>query len=431
MTWILWILAVVSSMASAEVQTLLHEQRLDHASRVDSRVFGQRYFIDSTYAQGDHAPVFLYVCGEGGCAPNWLKGVMLEAAKTFKGHAIALEHRYYGKSQPFSELTTENLRYLTIENAIDDAAHFIWQKQSELGGPWIAIGGSYAGYLAAFLRVRYPKLVRGALASSAPVYSKSSFYEFDEHLAKVAGQECASTIRNIIQQVEKDLTTPDKAAKLREQFQANLLSDDTDFLSYIADITGGAIQYGQRDPLCAAVKTSPSVESYAAFASKLAKDWHVTPESTSAKGAMGSAISMNRAWYYQLCTQFAGWQDANANRGLSVRSARLNSSYDRQICQRLYGILPVTDMSPRNREYYDRLFEPTTTNILFTDGSDDPWSVLSVDSHSNGRTNSGITIMNMKGQAHMEDISTPFEQASEPIRASRTLFFSLVETWIK
>ena len=63
------------------------------------------------------------------------------------------------------------MKYLTIHNALEDAAAFedFARAKLPLTGKWIAVGGSYPGMLAAFYREKHPELVVGAWASSAPV----------------------------------------------------------------------------------------------------------------------------------------------------------------------------------------------------------------------------------------------------------------------
>lgn len=70
-------------------------------------------------------------------------------------------------------LSTANLKYLTVENALADAANFI-QKMNKAYNfsstqKWIAFGGSYGGALTIWMRVRYPNLVFGGVSSSGPV----------------------------------------------------------------------------------------------------------------------------------------------------------------------------------------------------------------------------------------------------------------------
>ena len=68
---------------------------------------------------------------------------------------------------------------MSAEQAIADVAYFIESMNREHhlpgGTKWIVLGCSYAGSLAAWVRMKYPHLVFAAYASSAPVLAKADF----------------------------------------------------------------------------------------------------------------------------------------------------------------------------------------------------------------------------------------------------------------
>ena len=83
---------------------------------------------------------------------------------------IFIEHRYWGKSFP-QPAGSGRYEYLTVEQAMGDYAEILFQREKDSGGllgPVIAVGGSYPGMLAAWMRIKYPHLVTGANGSSAP-----------------------------------------------------------------------------------------------------------------------------------------------------------------------------------------------------------------------------------------------------------------------
>lgn len=89
----------------------------------------------------------------------------------FNASLLWLEHRYWGESWPDRASTGYGKRFLTVEQALGDFAELIFELKQNTSdsGAVITFGGSYAGMLAAWMRVRYPHLVDGAISSSAPL----------------------------------------------------------------------------------------------------------------------------------------------------------------------------------------------------------------------------------------------------------------------
>lgn len=164
------VLAQVDLALTPQMRTGTFQQILDHTDSRPTQTFAQYYWIDTEFASGPSAPVIYHICGEGAVDIGYeLADSGVEFAKALGASIVFLEHRYYGKSEPFNDLTSEHLKYLTSENAIEDLATFQrWISIRErLSGKWIAIGGSYAGNLSALYRYVHPELVVGSLASSA------------------------------------------------------------------------------------------------------------------------------------------------------------------------------------------------------------------------------------------------------------------------
>lgn len=86
--------------------------------------------------------------------------------------AVFAEHRYYGQSLPFGNKSftdPEFSGYLSSQQALADYADLLSTQLNTKQRPVVAFGGSYGGMLAAWFRMKYPHLVTGAIASSAPI----------------------------------------------------------------------------------------------------------------------------------------------------------------------------------------------------------------------------------------------------------------------
>ena len=137
-----------------------------------SGTFDLRYFFDATYYKPG-GPVIVLESGEDDATdrlPYLQKGIAHQLAEATGGIAVVLEHRYYGTSFPTPDLSTENLRFLTTQQALADTAYFARHvvfkgledhKLTAPHTPYIAYGGSYAGAFVAFLRKTYPHIYFG------------------------------------------------------------------------------------------------------------------------------------------------------------------------------------------------------------------------------------------------------------------------------
>jgi len=124
-----------------------------------------RYWYDSTYYKPG-GPVIALASGETSGEdrlPFLQKGILNMLVKATNGIGVILEHRYYGTSFPVPDLSTENMRFLTTEQALADAAYlaenivFEGLEDYDLTSddvPWILYGGSYAGGFVVSFKLR-------------------------------------------------------------------------------------------------------------------------------------------------------------------------------------------------------------------------------------------------------------------------------------
>lgn len=120
-----------------------------------------------------------------------------------------------------SDLSTENLKYLTSQQALQDIANFIefFKRKHHLSkNKWIVFGGSYSGSLAAWFRLKYPHLVAGAVASSAPIKAKLNFKEYIEVVENSLGFKCIEEIKKAIKELTKLLNSEDDWQNITEMF---------------------------------------------------------------------------------------------------------------------------------------------------------------------------------------------------------------------
>ncbi|CAB4314435.1 unnamed protein product [Prunus armeniaca] len=193
-------------------ETRYFAQRLDHFSFSDSPRFKQRYLINTEHWVGPErlGPIFFYCGNEGDI--EWFAentGFVWEVAPQFGAMILFPEHRYYGESMPYGSKdeaykNASTLSFLTAEQALADFAVLITELKRNLraeGCPVVLFGGSYGGMLAAWMRLKYPHIAIGALASSAPILQfedivpPETFYDIVSNGFKRESSSCFNTIK--------------------------------------------------------------------------------------------------------------------------------------------------------------------------------------------------------------------------------------------
>ncbi|KAH9609071.1 hypothetical protein KSS87_021831 [Heliosperma pusillum] len=398
-------------------------QTLDHFSPYDHRQFEQRYYEYLDNFRSPNGPIFLKICGESACS-GIVNDYINVLAKKFGAAIVSPEHRYYGKSAPFKSHTTENLKYLSSKQALFDLAVFRQYYQESLNkklnrsnvdNPWFVFGGSYAGALSAWFRLKFPHLTCGSLASSAVVLAVYDFTEFDQQvdiyinpckaadqdqvyftgllcvpnnylicfhhdgilqIGVSAGPECKAALQEVTHLVEEGMKTNELA--LKSSFGAAELKVDGDFLYFLADAAVVAFQYGNPDKLC-----SPLVEAkkagqdlVSAYASYV-NDYYVgsfganvkTYNQDYLKNTTASEHNSDRLWWFQVCSEVAYFQVAPAND--SIRSSKIDLRYHLDLCKNVFGdtVYPIVEAT---NLYYGGL-RIAGTKIVFANGSQDPW----------------------------------------------------------
>lgn len=195
--------------------------------------------------------------GEGSISSKWMhEGMWIKYAKDNGALCFQLEHRYYGKSHPTAATTTEELKYLSSEQALADLSNFIvsMNEKHNLTGKWISFGGSYPGSLSAWLREKYPHLVHGSVSSSGPLLAKVDFEEyFDVVVASLetSSDSCVQAVQRGFQQIELLLRHPVGQKSLTRMFNLcdpvdQLINNPLDMSSLLENLASnfaGIVQY--------------------------------------------------------------------------------------------------------------------------------------------------------------------------------------------
>ncbi len=411
--------------------------------------FQQRYWINSDFAQGPNSPILYYLCNEVSCDAdtvvfNSKKSFIPIMAKNLKARLVALEHRFYGTSAPFTTYTKEHLKYLNTENALADFARFQRSITKEKGwtGKWVAMGRSYSANLASYYRLKNPDLVVGALASSAcPIFSQGNENN-DITAAKAAGVECVKKYREkIITPLIASLNRPSQLAPYQEAFHIKEIDDPMDVLATITGIVLFEIQMEGGQKFCNAINSQNPLRNVGNVAVEVLRKIRTSPLAWSYMGAKSESAKDyekgfgTRQWLYQSCTQWgiyiAAVNKANPETKLSILSV-LTDELPMKYCKDYFSIDALPPVEKMNDLYYKPLLNPLTSKILFMNGGADPACFpYSISIENGNATNPNTIAYTIPGGAHCQDFDPPQAADSAELKKARDFELTVLRKWLQ
>ncbi|XP_066259152.1 putative serine protease K12H4.7 [Euwallacea similis] len=442
------------------------EQKIDHFNPTDTRVWNQRYHINEDYYnESSKNHVFLMLGGEWEATINWLNsGAWIQSATKYGALLFYLEHRYYGKSHPFENLSTENLRYLNAPQALEDAANFIRGMNKKYNietteAKWIVFGGSYAGTLASWIRQKYPHLVAGAVDSSGPLEAKLDFHEYfqvvRESLA-TQSDSCVNNIKEAFDELEElvggcledtavyeDLNSMFSLCTSIEQSEGN----EKDLSSLFETLAGSNFAYivqynGMLSISMNGVCNIMNDESKGTPLQRLGQvnslilqyfGYNCTSYSyeeivTYYQNTAISTSSMARQWYYQTCTEYGFYQTSSQEN--PIFGSRFNVSFFTDLCSGIFGSQFNEELISAGINATNVLYGGVTapvSKVVHFHGRIDPW-------HALGKLETtddvGDSVIIVDGASHCASLYAISSTDSEDLANAKAEIHRLTGIWL-
>ncbi|KAK6087654.1 serine carboxypeptidase S28 [Seiridium cupressi] len=218
------------------------EQPIDHTNS-SKGTFSTSYWYNATNWQGPGSPIIVFTPGEAAAAAY--TGYLTERTLTgmiaaaLGGAVVLIEHRYWGDSSPCENQTTTCLQDLTLQQAVDDFVRFAQvgpvpfdttNSSNADQAPWVWVGGSYSGALAAWVEKLSPGTYWAYHSTSGPVEAIYDYWQYFYPIQQGMPKNCSIDYEAIVDYVDSVFIngTEDDKLALKAQFNLEDLAHDDD-----------------------------------------------------------------------------------------------------------------------------------------------------------------------------------------------------------
>ncbi|KAH9886026.1 peptidase S28 [Cubamyces lactineus] len=464
------------------LDTVYHfDQLIDHDDP-SLGTFQQRYWVAPQYYQPG-GPILLMNGGEGDATEliAYLTNYTITGwlAEKFNGTVVLIEHRFFGESNPYANLSAESLRVLTLQQSIDDYEYFLKNVHLPIPGgdqvgpdkaPWILFGGSYSGALASYTMYNKPGLFAAGYASSGVVEAITDYWQYYEIVRQFMPQNCSADIQAVIAHVDKTLESGSDAEiqSLKDTFGLGNVTHNVDFAWALEGVLtlwqNLQLAPGPNDTFysfCDALEVKDGevagedgwgLEHALAAWGSYYKDGPFLQSECESLGISSLSTCLNsydptsdlytnitvnnwyRSWRWLLCNEIGFWASGAPENTPTLVSRLVTPSYFESQCTyyfpEAFSSPPDTDAltALTNKRYGG--WNVTTERLIFANGLRDPWRDTTV--AADGSTNLGSDLNpHLLGEGfHASDMSILEGDANPSVRAVQLKTLQYLSQWL-
>ncbi|XP_052737993.1 lysosomal Pro-X carboxypeptidase [Bicyclus anynana] len=436
-------------------ETKLFQVPLDHFGYQRNETFNIRYLVNEDNWDRGGGPIFFYTGNEGQIETfAQHTGFMWDIAADYRAKLVFAEHRYYGKSMPFGDksLNKEHIGYLTSSQALADYAdlvNFLQGDRMRPRYPVIAFGGSYGGMLSAYFRMKYPHLVTGAIAASAPVHMYPDmvpcevFHRIVTSSFKIASQKCVDNIKSSWSELRTFLGSQNNSDWIKTKWNlcepVKNATDVQNLLDYLQTMyeTLAMVNYPFQSDFLMPLPAQPvrvvcqyltdkfnGTQLFEAIGKviEVYANYNRKPDCVNYTNTNYGNLDAS-GWDYQACTEMIMPMCTTGKDDMFEPSPWNFTTYA-EGCHKKYGVYPRRD-DARIQYGGDRI--KAASNIVFSNGLLDPWAGGGI----LNSISSTVTAVVIIDAAHHLDLMPANPNDPEPVKMARNIHRQNIDKWLR